>query len=527
MKYKILIADPSSESIKSIKGYLTPYPEFKILTAQHGKNIFEALEQHPPDLLLLNGKTLSDSYELIEGIRSSITTHNLPMLLILNKGENMESIKHIFETGIIDFVFNPIDKDELVLRLHSLLSKNHYFIRFLHQAEQIEQLATIASKSSNSVAIINPKGRIEWVNEGFINMYEYSFEEFKRQFEHSLFNPELNSNFRNAINQSISEKKNIIYENHWITKSGKEKWIQTTLTPIFNEKTGQVVRLFAIETDITKIKKTETRLEEQNKYLLKLTKHLETTNDILEKQRKEIEYERQKADDLLFNTFPYTIAKQLKSKGEAGLKTYKLVTVMFTDFKGFTRMAEIMDNQELIKELSNFFETFEEITGRHYIEKIKTIGDSYMCAGGLPIRNKSNPIDVVLASLEIQHVMKGINEIKRKQNVPTWDLRLGVHSGEVIAGIIGKKKFAYDIWGDTVNTASRMESSGDIGKVNISGDTYKYICDFFDCTYRGKISVKYKGEMEMYFVNRLKPEYAKDETGIIPNDTFNKILSTI
>jgi len=527
MDYKILIADFDPKSLEELKNFFPQgdeYDNYTLLSATDGKELFDQLEQSP-DIILLNSPEITDGLEIIQALRENQNSRYTPILFILEDNQT-DGIESIFQFGIIDFVFRPLKKDELILRTRSVLFKNSFFQRFMNQAEQLELLATVASKSSNSVAIINPDGKIIWVNEGFENMYECTLDEFIELFDQTLLNPDHNTLFNQSIAKSIEERINVVYENHWFTRSGKEKWIQTTITPIINERTGHVSRLIAIETDVTNLKKAEARLEEQNKYLLKVTRHLETTNEILEKQRVEIEKERQKADDLLFNTFPYTIAKQLKSKGEARLKRYKLVTVLFTDFKGFTTLSEQLDIEDLIKQLSNYFERFEEIIIPHYVEKIKTIGDSFMCAGGLPLSNKSNPIDVALCGLEIQEFVRQQNEILKAENRPLWELRLGIHTGEVIAGIIGKKKFAYDTWGDTVNTASRMETSAEPGKVNISGDTYKHIKDFFDCTYRGKISVKYKGEMEMYFINRLKPEYSADEKGIFPNEEFSRILST-
>jgi class 3 adenylate cyclase len=143
----------------------------------------------------------------------------------------------------------------------------------------------------------------------------------------------------------------------------------------------------------------------------------------------------------------------------------------------------------------------------------------------LPLRNKSNPINVTLAGLQIQKFMRSQAEKNRKDDKEAWELRLGIHTGEVIAGVIGKKKFAYDIWGDAVNKASRMEQSGEVGKVNVSGDTYEYIKDYFDCTYRGKVDVKNNIQLEMYFVDRLKPEYSKDKEGTVPNADFLKKLA--
>ena len=266
--------------------------------------------------------------------------------------------------------------------------------------------------------------------------------------------------------------------------------------------------------------------------MFKLIKDIVTQSEMLENQSKELENnnaslkeEKEKSDTLLLNILPYEIAEQLKNKGTVDAKTYRRVSVLFTDFKGFTKISEKLSPQEIIKELGIFFATFDEIVGGHFIEKIKTIGDAYMCVGGLPLRNKSNPIDTVLAGLEMQDYANKHNAEKIRNGEEPWNLRLGINTGKVIAGVIGKKKFAYDIWGDTVNTAARMETAGEIGKVNISGETYKHIKDYFECEHRGKIEAKNKGEIDMYFVHGLKPEYALPESMIKPNKKFLGILS--
>jgi adenylate cyclase len=203
--------------------------------------------------------------------------------------------------------------------------------------------------------------------------------------------------------------------------------------------------------------------------------------------------------------------KQRKTKWDK----YEMATVLFSDIQGFTKIAEQTNPEILIDELDRFFFHFDSVVEKYDIEKIKTIGDAYMAAGGIPKKNNSNPIEVVLAALEMQQYMK---ELKNSRT-EIWDLRIGIHSGPVIAGIVGQKKRSYDIWGDTVNTASRMESSGEPGKVNISGVTYQLIKDYFLCDYRGRIPVKYKGNIDMYFVRGLRPELSVNLAGI-PNRKF-------
>ncbi|TGL21194.1 GAF domain-containing protein [Leptospira bourretii] len=247
----------------------------------------------------------------------------------------------------------------------------------------------------------------------------------------------------------------------------------------------------------------------------------------LEISRNIAEEERRKNEKLLLNILPVDIAQELKEKGATEPILYENVSVMFTDFKGFTQIAEVLSPQELIRDLDACFVQFDKITERYKLEKLKTIGDSYMCAGGIPKRNQTHAIDSVLAALEIQAFMNLMKQIKEDQGLPFWELRLGIHSGPLVAGVIGEKKFAYDVWGDTVNTASRMESSGTPGKINVSGETYDMIKDVFECEYRGKINAKNKGEVEMFYVLGLKTEFSLSEDKRTPNENFWKYYETL
>jgi class 3 adenylate cyclase len=242
--------------------------------------------------------------------------------------------------------------------------------------------------------------------------------------------------------------------------------------------------------------------------------------DAIEDKNKLIEIERQKSDELLLNILPVKIADELKTYGKAKMRNYRTVSILFTDFKGFTNIAATMSPDKLMEELNDCFTAFDQIIVKHNLEKIKTIGDAYMCAGGIPEENATNPIDSVLAGIEIQQFMVRRRSEKLAEGDDYWQCRLGINTGEIRAGVIGTSKFAYDIWGDPVNIASRMESGGEINKVNISEQTYEVVKDFFVCVSRGEVEVKNGLTLGMYFVERIRPELSADEEGLTPNNDF-------
>lgn len=227
--------------------------------------------------------------------------------------------------------------------------------------------------------------------------------------------------------------------------------------------------------------------------------------------------EENKSTKLLLNILPRQIVTELKLHGVTEPHEFTSATVLFTDFVGFTQIAENLAARELVAELDRCFSQFDRICERHNLEKLKTIGDAYMCAGGIPAANETHAIDAVLAALEIKRFMLEVQRLKQEAREPYWQLRIGIHTGHLVAGVIGENKFAYDVWGDTVNTASRMEASGTPGEINISEATYLRIKDFVECEYRGEIAAKNKGMIPMYFVKRIKPEFAADPEGFAAN----------
>jgi class 3 adenylate cyclase/Tfp pilus assembly protein PilF len=232
------------------------------------------------------------------------------------------------------------------------------------------------------------------------------------------------------------------------------------------------------------------------------------------KAKRTIEFEKEKSDNLLLNILPSEIAEELKETGKAKARKFEKVSILFTDFKGFTQTSEKLGAEELVDEINTCFEIFDKICQKYNIEKIKTIGDSYMAAGGLPVPSEESVKNTVLAGIEMSESMNKLKQKRKSEGKSFFEMRVGIHTGAVIAGIVGTTKFQYDIWGDSVNIASRMETSGEVGKVNISKETYGIIHDDPDFNFheRGKVSTKGKGEMEMWFVEKtLSPHVSQEE----------------
>jgi class 3 adenylate cyclase len=213
-----------------------------------------------------------------------------------------------------------------------------------------------------------------------------------------------------------------------------------------------------------------------------------------------LEKERDKSNELLLNILPEETAQELKASGKAEPKLYSSVSVLFTDFKNFTLLSESLTPSQLVNEINYYYSAFDNIVTRHDVEKIKTIGDAYMCVAGLPNEYQDHAIKITEVACEILMFIKKEKEIRQKENRVHFDIRIGIHSGQVVAGIVGIKKFAYDVWGDTVNTASRMEHHGEVNRINVSGETFQLLKTKFEFEYRGWVDVKGKGKVEMYFL---------------------------
>ncbi|HXJ41948.1 MAG TPA: adenylate/guanylate cyclase domain-containing protein [Bryobacteraceae bacterium] len=249
--------------------------------------------------------------------------------------------------------------------------------------------------------------------------------------------------------------------------------------------------------------------------------NLSSARDELHQRQAELEAARQRAEALLLNILPARAAQELTEKGSVDPRYFEDVTIMFTDFVGFTLSTEKLAAEDLVHALHDYFTAFDQISRRYGLEKLKTIGDSYMCLSGLPVRNPAHPVDVVMAAMEMLHAVQE----RKLLNPQGWGVRIGIHTGPVVAGVVGIEKFAFDIWGDSVNFSSRMESSGAPNRINLSERTWSRVKDFFECEHRGRVQTKDKREVDMYFVNGVLPSLL-DDSGVAPPAAFARRYRT-
>jgi class 3 adenylate cyclase/ActR/RegA family two-component response regulator len=287
--------------------------------------------------------------------------------------------------------------------------------------------------------------------------------------------------------------------------------------------TGQVYRYITKPWDKDELKITidnaiETvMLRRNNKHLIhELKEHNEQLEEKVRERTKEIETQKEliesakaQSDALLLNILPEEIADELKKFGKSFARKHDQVSVLFSDIKGFTTLAEKLTPVKLVTQLDEIFGAFDNIIAKYGMEKIKTIGDAYMCASGLPKADPENAVKTVRAGMDMQRYIREFGLANKIQNLPEYEIRIGINTGPLVAGVVGINKFAYDIWGDTVNLASQMEQHSEPGKVNISGETFTLVKNHFQCTHRGKVEAKSKGQVDMYFVDAEKKSGSK------------------
>ena len=541
MSYKVLVVDDNEANRELINGILrTSEEKFEVIMAENGREGYNLAVKEQPHVIFMDMKMPElDGVGAMKLLQENEITKKIPVIVVtaFNTPDNLEMA---FKAGAFDYITKPISIGELKSRVSKAITVVESFRQAQEKIDKVEgekleleKIAMVSESTPFAFLIVKTNGELEWANEGFEKVHGYKLEEYKSIFGSTIFGLTNTPDIVNIFSQCLKKKSPVDFISKIQSRKNEEKWIQTFINPQINGS-GEIDKLLVVETDISVFKRKEEQLDAQYRKMREISQNLEKANTLLgeqtmeiNRQKRQIEEEQEKSEKLLLNILPFEIARQLKSKGRAGTRQYKIVSVLFADFKGFSTISKTLEPKDLVSILDSYFAKFDEIIGAHYLEKIKTIGDAYMCAGGLPLSNKSNPIDALLAGLEIQQYMNSLNDSKVLNNLSVWELRLGIHTGPVVAGVVGRKRVAYDIWGDTVNIASRMEQTGHVGMVNISGATYEYIKDFFDCHYRGKIEAKNLGKVDMYFVDRIKPMYSADKIGLKPNEEFINLINKL
>jgi class 3 adenylate cyclase len=463
------------------------------------------------------------------GILSDLAKNtNIPVLLALY-GDLYRDVAKNFDSGNANRNMFPKSKDSLYVKAIDYYNRAIAFATELGEIDKSSSLSLIlsdihAERKDYGAAFESYKSHISFRDKIFNDkkIKEFTKNELQYNFSKRQDSIKLENEKREIALQKELELNNLRYEYELKQAAARSAQEKQQLEYEENLKRGKIESRFAQREAEQRRKADLFKAEQEKKAAIAASeikrRSLQRNASIgafglmlllavvFFAQRNSIRKEKDKSENLLLNILPYETAQELKEKGSTEAKLIEEVTVLFTDFKGFTAMSEKMSPRDLVADLNECFSFFDSVMEKYNIEKIKTIGDAYMAAGGLPTANSTHAEDVLNAAIEIRDFMEAGKQRKIAQNLPYFEIRIGVHTGPVVAGIVGIKKFQYDIWGDTVNTASRMESSGEIGKINISESTCQLVGDKFSCTSRGAIEAKGKGSMEMYFAEPLTKE---------------------
>ncbi|MBC7381791.1 MAG: PAS domain S-box protein [Bacteroidia bacterium] len=382
----------------------------------------------------------------------------------------------------ISFAFGTMEKSTEKLSEMNIMLEQKF-----EQVEQSEKkFRNIINTTSLLICIMDPKSILTFVSPSFKRSLGYKTEEMEGRPASDFIHPDdIKAVYDTFEKATLNPRKLLIIEGRLIAKNGEYMDVEIRANALYESRkviSGAIVMM----NDITD-RKIAQRTQEENQKMLEFK---------VEERTLQLKAEKKKSDDLLLNILPEEVAEELKHSGRSEARQYEQVTVMFTDFVNFTGISQELTPKELVSEVDYCFKGFDDIMERHGLEKIKTIGDAYLAVCGLPNENKHHAIKAASAALDIIKFIK-----TRKEAGGLFEIRIGLHSGSVVAGIVGSKKFAYDIWGDAVNTASRMENCSEAGKINISESTYQLIKEAYSCNHRGKIEAKNKGLTDMYFIN--------------------------
>lgn len=391
-------------------------------------------------------------------------------------------------------------------------------------------LKSISEYTHNPIFLLDKKGIICWANKAFENTYGYTFEKYNEK--HPVEKQKFVKILSDIEFDFFDKNEELTVIKSLFSKKVKKRWIQSNISVIKNSE-NEIEKFIVVETDISQQKEIEEELAQQQENTQTLSEHLESVKIYIEAQIKElieqkinIEKSKQQSEALLNKLLPYEIALQLKKKGYASPRNYKKVTILQLNIRNYIYLSQRMPIEELIEQLQEVFLQADSVLGEHFVEKIKVSDSIYLGAGGVPLRNRSNPIDVVLASLKIRNIFHTVNQERKNKNLAEFEMSIGIHTGKAIAGIIGKNKISYDIWGDAVNISSMVEKKSNTNKIIVSECTKIAIEQYFVCEKVNKINLPDKN-IELYEIQKIKQEYSLDEKGTFANELFLYELSKI
>ncbi len=405
------------------------------------------------------------SYNYLANIYNFFNVPNLYLKYRLKFSQNRKQLEEIQAKEIAIIKVAQAEKEAEIAALEFDKEKNATLIA--QKKAELEKASSVLTQTLQKVKI----------SEDLINL---SSEQLKQKDD--LLNESQSSlEMQARANDSLKAKNEAIIQVQQITeltlKAEKSKnWIYSLMGVI-----AAMVSIF-LAVLLLGMNRTRVKLAEKNRIIAK---------------------EKERSEELLLNILPEEMAAELKKNGFAKAQSFENVTVFFSDFKDFTKISEQLSPTELVNEIDTCFKAFDMIIEKFDIEKIKTVGDAYICVSGISKKSPHNPAQVLLAAIEIRNYIDNRIAALKKEKKLFFEIRIGINTGPIVAGVVGLKKFAYDIWGDTVNTAARMEQNSLPGKINVSATTFEIVKDKFSFTYRGKIEAKNKGEIDMYFLESI------------------------
>lgn len=483
----ILIVDDNPDTLDLLFFFLSD-SDFTVLVAKNGKIALQIVEEAHPDLILLDVMMPGiDGFEICRRLKANESSQDIPVIFMTALSDIEDKVKG-FDVGAVDYITKPIQEEVLKARItthltirnlnRSLVEQNKRLQAEIRERQQKEEELRLSNQaitaSSDGIVIADarkPDMPITYVNPAFERLTGYQAEEVVGRNCRFLQGNDTDQPALNELREAIREGRGckVVLSNY--RKDKTLFWNELSVSPIYDTE-GNLTHFVGIQSDITERKVAQEALH----------------------------YQQEQTENLLLNILPKPIAEQLKLEPSTIADSFEEVSVLFADLVGFTEFSNRRSAKELVEVLNVIFSGFDQLAQKHDLEKIKTIGDAYMVVAGLPMPRPDHASAIAHMALDMQQSLIQVNA----ETGESFSMRIGINSGSVVAGVIGLKKFSYDLWGDTVNTASRMESLGIPGTIQVTAQTYERLRDQFIFEERGIIPVKGKGEMTTYLLKGIK-----------------------